>query len=154
MASHGVRKLGVITGIFMVLFLFLGTFPPVDLYILYLPSPGNVLRFYVWGFLEGTTAVNMLTLAWPSCLVAWITTIFFFFGAIMTISASTPGSLSANSKRLFAMAATFCIGHVVFYVMIIAFSSYAASLFLYFGPGFYLLIVCAVSNIISWVKVQ
>ncbi len=155
MASHGVRKLGLITGIFMLVFLFIETFLPVDLYIAMLPSGmGSVIKFYSWGYIEGTTAVNMLTLPLISAPIAWITTVFFFAAAMMTIGASTPESISANSKRLFAISATFCTAHLLVYIFMLVFSSSAPLFFLLAGPGFYILILFIVSSFISWAKVQ
>ncbi|HME54860.1 MAG TPA: hypothetical protein VKM55_21830 [Candidatus Lokiarchaeia archaeon] len=157
MASHGVRKLGLITGIFMLLFLFIDTLLPASAYsyIAIIPLSGTVPRvFYVWGYVDGTVATNMLSLAWPDCIIAWLTTIFFFFATVMTISACTPGSLSANSKRLFGIASIFCFVHATFYIILIGFSSIASLFFLLIGPGFYLLVIFGVLNIISWVKVQ
>ncbi len=155
MASHGVRKLGLITGIFMLVFLFIETFLPVDLYIAMVPTGmGSVIKFYSWGYVEGTAAVNMLTLPLESAPIAWITTVFFFAAAIMTIAASTPESISANSKRMFAISATFCTAHILVYVFMVAFSSLSALFFFLAGPGFYCLLVFIVSSIISWLKVQ
>ncbi|MEX2681124.1 MAG: hypothetical protein Q6373_005960 [Candidatus Sigynarchaeota archaeon] len=155
MASHGVRKLGLITGIFMLLFLFIETFLPVDLYIVAMPSStGGVVKFYSWGYVDGTMAVNMLTLPIESAPIAWVTTVFFFAAAVMTIAASTPGSISANSKRLFAISATFCSAHVLVYVFMLALSPVAPLFFTLAGPGFYSLLAFVASSIISWVKVQ
>jgi hypothetical protein len=155
MASHGVRKLGLITGIFMLVFLFIETFLPVDLYITMLPTgAGGVIKFYSWGYIEGTTAVNMLTLPMVSAPIAWVTTIFFFAAAMMTIAASTPESISANSKRLFAISATFCTAHVLVYIFMVAFSPLSSLFFVLAGPGLYSLLAFVVSNIISWLKVQ
>jgi hypothetical protein len=155
MASHGVRKLGVITGIFMLVFLFIETFLPVDLYIAMLPTGlGGVIKFYSWGYIEGTTAVNMLTLPTASAPIAWVTTIFFFAAAMMTITASTPESISANSKRLFAASATFCISHLLVYILMVALSPLAHLFFFIVGPGFYILLAFIVSSLISLAKVQ
>lgn len=157
MASHGVRKLGLITGIFMLLFLFIDTFLPVSafLYIAIIPVNNAVTRiFYVWGYTDGVVVTNMLTLAWPDCIITWLTTIFFFFAMVMTISASTPGSLSSNSKRLFGIASIFCFVHAAFYMILIGFSSIASLFFFLVGPGFYLLMTFGILNIISWVKVS
>jgi hypothetical protein len=155
MASHGVRKLGLITGIFMFVFLFIETFLPVDLYITMLPMiSGGVIKFYAWGYIEGLTAVNMLTLPVTSAPIAWVTTVFFFAAASMTIAASTPESISANSKRLFAISTTFCAAHVMVYIFMVALSPLASLFFILAGPGFYALLVFVALNIVSWVKVQ
>ncbi|MBN2154233.1 MAG: hypothetical protein JW839_22450 [Candidatus Lokiarchaeota archaeon] len=155
MASHGVRKLGVITGVFMLLFLFIETFLPVDLYIAMMPSgAGTLVKFYSWGFVDGTGAVNMLTLPVASGPIAWVTTVFFFAAAIMTIAASTPESISANSKRLFALSTTFCSAHLLLYILMLALSPYSEMFFLLVGPGFYSLLAFVASNVVSWIKVQ
>jgi hypothetical protein len=155
MASHGVRKLGVVTGIFMLVFLFIETFLPVDLYITMLPSgAGGIIKFYSWGYIEGAAAVNMLTLPLPSAPISWVTTIFFFAAATMTIAASTPESISANSKRLFAISATFCTAHLLVYTLMVALSPLSSSFFFLAGPGFYSLLAFVASNIVSWAKVQ
>jgi len=155
MASHGVRKLGLSTGTSMLVFLFIDTVLPVDLYIVAMPSGmGSLVKFYSWGYVDGTTAVNMLTLPVASAPIAWVTTVFFFAAAIMTIAASTPESISANSKRLFAISATFCSAHVLVYVFMLALSPFASLFFMLAGPGFYSLLASVASNIISWAKVQ
>ena len=156
MASHGVRKLGLITGIFMLLFLFIDTFLPVSAYayIAIIPMSPVPRIFYVWGYMDGVLATSMLSLAWPECIIAWLTTIFFLFAAVMTISACTPGSLSANSKRLFGIASVFCFAHATVYIILLGFSSIAPAFFLLVGPGFYLLLLFGILNIISWVKVS
>jgi hypothetical protein len=155
MASHGIRKLGVITGVFMILFLFIDTLLRVDLYIAMVPTGlASFVKFYAWGYIDGAVAVNMLMVPLTSAPMAWVTTIFTLFAAIMTIAASTPGSVSANSKRLFGIAATFCVAHVLVYVLFISLSTLSALFFMMVGPGFYILLVFAVSNIISAIKVQ
>ncbi|NMC05293.1 MAG: hypothetical protein GYA24_08785 [Candidatus Lokiarchaeota archaeon] len=156
MAGHGVRKLGAITGAFMVVFLFIETFLPVlDLYIAMVPAGmGGFIKFYAWGFVDGTTAVNMLSLPAASAPIPWITTIFFFAAAMMTIAASTPESISANSKRMFAASTTFCTAHLLVYIFMLLSSPMAYSFFLLAGPGFYILMLFDVSNVISWIKVQ
>jgi hypothetical protein len=155
MASHGIRKLGVITGFFMLVFMFIDTFLQVDLYIAMVPAgPASFVKFYAWGYMDGAVAVNMLTLPLTSAPMAWVTTIFTLFAAFMTIAASTPGSVSTNSKRLFGIAATFCVAHVLVYVLFISLSTLSATFFLMAGPGFYILLVFAISSIISAIKVQ
>ena len=153
MASHGVRKLGLITGIFMLLFLFIDTLLPASAFVYIAVIPTTIPRlFYVWGYTDGAVATSMLSLTWPNCIIAWLTTIFFLFAAVMTISACTPGSLSANSKRLFGIATMFCFVQAAFYIILIGLSTVASLFFFLVGPGFYILILFGVLNIISWVK--
>jgi hypothetical protein len=153
MASHGVRKLGLITGILMMLFLFIDTFLPVSEYSYIAIIPAGIPRiFYVWGYVDGGVATSMLSLEWPNCIIAWLTTIFFLFAAVMTIAACTPGSISANSKRLFGIAAMFCFVHAAFYIVMISFSTISMLFFLLVGPGFYFLLIFGILDIISWVK--
>ncbi len=155
MASHGWRKLGLVTGIFMVIYAFFGGFESIDLFILSLPLPGSItVRFYPWGFFDGFSYVNMFELQWPSCMVTWLTTIFYLAATAMTLSASTPGSLFLNSKRMFALSGLFCAVHLAVYVTLMAFSSIGGQAVRFIGVGFYFILAFGVSNFISVAKVQ
>ncbi|MHA1681900.1 MAG: hypothetical protein ACTSUE_13255 [Promethearchaeota archaeon] len=151
----GVRKLGAITGIVMIFFIFIGTLGPVDLYIVALPKSGlEFIKFYTWGYVDGSISINMFTLSWPSCLYTWLTTISFMASVAMTIAASTPGSVPENAKRMFGISTIFTVVHAMFYLMMILFSSLAPTFYLLLGPGFYALVLFSISNIISYVKVE
>ena len=155
MANHGTRKLGMITGILMLLLLFIGAIENFDTYILQLPTSGTTsLRFYVWGYFNGANYINMFTLQWPECLITWFTTVFFMASAGMTIAASTRGSIPTNSKRMFAISSVFLIIHMSVYLLILFLSSYATVFYLFLGPGFWALVIFTVLNFISLAKVQ
>ncbi|MBD3187737.1 hypothetical protein GF325_12955 [Candidatus Bathyarchaeota archaeon] len=150
-----IRKLGAITGALMIVFIIIGSLGPIDLYISMIPAGiGDSIRFYTWGYTSTAGSVNMLTLQWPSCLIAWITTISYLASTAMTISASTPGNVPKNAKRFFILSAIFTMVHFTIYLLLLVFSTYRGILFSLLGPGFYALVLFSVSNIISFVRVQ
>ncbi|MHA1793527.1 MAG: hypothetical protein ACTSVI_12825 [Promethearchaeota archaeon] len=150
------RKLGAITGFLMIFPLFLGNVGTLSLHIIQIPtSATSTIQFFVWGFIDdANNAVNMLTLEWPSCIIAWITTISYMASLAMTIAASTPGSVPKNAKRMFILSAIYCLVHAMVYFFILAFSSIAGEIFNHLGLGFYALISFSIFNFISFAKVS
>ncbi|MHA1371548.1 MAG: hypothetical protein ACTSRA_17745 [Promethearchaeota archaeon] len=162
----GFRKLGIITGILMLILLFFAGYPPVEFWILRVPSTYHwlytgggldkeaLITFYIWGFYDGSSYHNLLTLKWPSCFVAWLTIILYMAATAFTISASTPGSVVKNAKRFFSLSSAFCFLNIVFYILILVFSSFIQEFYYFLGPGFYALLLFAISNLISLKKVE
>ena len=139
----------------MAILLFSSGLIPLNLYIAMIPTEMfNPMVFYTWGYWDGTQYINMFTLAWPECLLAWLTSITYLASVGLTIGASTPGSLPQNAKRMFAISAVFCLAHALFYLFMLLFSSFASIIFLFLGPGFYLLVLFFVFNLISAIKAE
>ena len=150
-----VRKLGVVTGILMVILLVFGGIGPLDFFITKIPIDfTNPMVFYTWGYWDGIQYINMFTLTWPNCVFTWLTSITFMASVGLTIGASTPGSLPENAKRMFAISAIFCLAHALFYLFMLMFSSFVSIFYLFLGPGFYGLILFFIFNLISAVKAE
>lgn len=156
MASHGVRKLGLVTGLLMLLFLFLGAIPllSIELHIVELPAGAGLVRLYTWGVVADGVAVHMFDLAWPSCIYSWMTTGLYMVAIALAVAASTPGSLPGNSKRMFGSAAVICGMQALLHAFIVGFSSFLPSFFLAVGPGFWALVAFACANVASLAKVH
>jgi hypothetical protein len=155
MASHGIRKLGLITGLLMLAFFFIDRIGPVDLFIARVPAgTGSVLSFYIWGYTIGSIIVPFFSLTWPSILAMLVTFVPYVFSVALTIAACTPGSVASNSKRMFALASMFCFVQLSVYIFLTAFSSVSSDVLAHFGLGFYAIFLFAILDIISLAKVK
>ena len=155
MASHGIRKLGLVTGLLMLAFFFFDHVGTIDFFIARVPTgTGSVLSFYIWGYTLDSAIVPFFSLTWPSIMVMLVTFVPYVFSVALTIAACTPGSVASNSKRMFALASLFCFMHLIVYILMLGYSSLSSDFLAYLGLGFYAILLFAVLDIISLAKVK